>query len=284
MKQALILFLAAIFFVTPFVAAAVFVAGSAGGAVMIALLALLVMVLAVKSDVALHRIYGARQVRSSTAPELVMLAYTFADRAGLPRPRIALFDSAQPNGFTTRSGRSERWTIVLSRALLSELTREEAEAVIALATARRRAGALVQAQIAATIGSTATIILNGSLIRRQSDNLRPVEAYGQALASMTAPLASVIVGSAHERLQIYRSDREAASLLGNPLALARTLSRLDGLASEAENYAAERHPATAYLFVVNPLHTERLKEQFRVQASIEDRVARLKRLSGVGLP
>ena len=154
------------------VALAVLLFGSAGGAVVLLVLTALILTFALNADRILHRVFGARMVVSSNAPELVMMTDRLAAQSGIPRPQVGLIDGTQANGFATcRNGRGTG-AILLSRPLLHALTREEAEAVVALLIARMQRPETRAGQIAAVLGGMATILLSGALLRRSGGEAR----------------------------------------------------------------------------------------------------------------
>ncbi|MCR9085475.1 MAG: M48 family metalloprotease [Rhodobacteraceae bacterium] len=264
------------------VAFAVLLFGSAGGAVVLLVLTALILIFALMADRILHRVFGARMVLSSNAPELVMMTDRLAAQCGIPRPQVGLIDTAQANAFATcRNGRGTG-AILLSRPMLHALTREEAEAVVALLIARMQRPETRAAQIAAVLGAMVTIILSGSLLRRPGGEDHPPGPLARALALITAPVAALLVRTIAGAPVSFAADRDAAAALGNPMALARALTRLDGLARATENGDTERHPATVHMFLVDPLHPSRLKPLFDFHPPVEARVSRLKRQAGVG--
>ena len=283
MKQAMTIFVVTLLFVGMPAVVAYALAGSAGSAVVIVVSAGLLLGLTLRSDLVLQRLYRAKQVFSTTAPELVMMSYELADRAGLDRPSVALIDSCQPNGFLTRAPYGQRWTLVLSRSLLEELTRVEAEAALALLVTRRRDEALVRAQMAAVLAGCPAILFSGALLRWPERRPLGQNWFMRAIARFSAPWAAFLVKSIADGWEPFKADWEAASLLGNPLTLTLMLTRLDSMSQQTENKIAECHPATAHLFLVNPLESQGLREKFALQAPVQERIARLNRLSGVGV-
>lgn len=267
----------------PPVLLAVLVAGSVGGAVAVAVLAGLVLVFAIWSEAILHRVFDVRIVQSGTAPELVILVKRMAADAGLPRPRVGLFESPQANAFATCSRPSGPGTLVFSRALLRDLTREEAEAIVALLLAQLRAPNIQGAQIAATLGGMVSILPSGALWRGGGKPDTMPGAIGQTLAMANVPYTALAMRGVAAGSQPFEVDRDAAALLGNPLSLARALTRLDALAQATENITVIRHPATAHLFAVDPLHPGRVEGLVFVRPPVVDRVDHLKQIAGVGV-
>lgn len=264
------------------VALAVLFFGSGGGAVMLLVITTLTLIFILRADAILHRVFGARMVVSSHAPELVMVTDRLAAQSGIPRPDVGLIDTDQANGFATcRAWPAGPGAILVSRPLLQELTREEAEAVVALLIARLQRPETRAAQVAAALGAMGTILCTGALLRRSRGEDRPLGAVSRALAIVSAPVAALLVRTIGGGPISFAADRDAAALLNNPLALARALSRLDGLARATENSDCEGHPATANMFVVDPLHRSRLKPLFDMHPPVEARVSRLRRQAGV---
>ncbi len=239
------------------------------------------------SDSIVLRMYGAREVGPQDAPAFYGIVQQLAQRAGLPMPRVYLIDTDQPNAFAT--GRSpEKAAVAATTGLLNGLSREEIAGVMAheLAHVKHRdtLTMTVAATISGAIGALGQIFMFQSLFGRRDEGDRGGGGLGMigGLAAMIlAPLAASLVQMAISRSREYEADRGGAEICGNPLWLASALGKLETLArGGVVNEPAERNPATAHLFIVNPLSGGGLASLFSTHPSMEDRIARLQHMAG----
>jgi heat shock protein HtpX len=225
--------------------------------------------------------YGARPVDAASAPQLYALVGDLARRAGLPMPRVYLIDSDQPNAFAT--GRNpEHAAIAVNTGLMRLLSPEEVAGVLAheLSHVRNRDSLTMTltAVIAGAIGMLANFVFFfGGASDRRDNPLGPV---GALLVLIFAPLAATLVQLAISRTREYEADRSGAEISGHPLWLASALGKLEQGARQIDNLPAENHPATAHLFIVNPLHRRSLAGLFSTHPPIEERIRRLQAMAG----
>lgn len=234
--------------------------------------------------------YGAQEIDETTDPELVQMVARLAERAGLPMPRVYLMDDPQPNAFAT--GRNpQHAAVAATTGLLDMLSREEVEGVVAheLAHIKNRDTLLmtVTATIAGAISMLAQFGMLSSGRGHSGDGDDHMGAIEKLLLVVLAPLAAMIVQMAISRSREYAADALGARISGAPLLLASALVKIDAAAHQIENIAAERNPATAHLFIINPLSGERMDNLFSTHPSTENRIAALERIAvqmGVGHP
>ena len=230
------------------------------------------------SDRAVLRMANAVPVGPAEHPRLHALVAELAERAGLPMPALHVIGEAQPNAFAT--GRSpERAAIAVTAGLLDTMPEDELAGVIAheLAHIRNRDTLLmtVTATLAGAVGMVAQF---GGMFGRDRSRLGPI---GGLLLVILAPLAAMIVQMAVSRNREYEADRLGATIAGSPAGLARALRRLEAGRHAAINGAAEANPATAHLFIVNPLSGARLDNLFSTHPATENRIAALAELGPV---
>lgn len=237
------------------------------------------------SDKLVLRQHGARQVGRAEAPQLVDMVAELAQRAGLPIPKVYVLETEQPNAFAT--GRNpENAAVAVTRGLIGMLTRDELAGVIAheLAHIRHRdtLTMTVTATMAGAIAMLGNMLMFSSLFGGRDDN----RGGGLAgiLAMIFAPMAAGMVQMAISRAREYEADRLGAEISGQPLALASALARISGAAGEVLNTAAERNPASASMFIVNPLHGLRMDRLFSTHPATEERIARLRAMAGSADP
>jgi heat shock protein HtpX len=230
--------------------------------------------------------YGAREVDAYSAPELYDLVATLAGRAGLPMPRVYVIESEQPNAFAT--GRNpENAAVAVTTGLFHSLSREELAGVIAHELAHVKNRDTLTMTITATIAGAIGMLANFAFFLAPAAGGRDEEGRGSSplgliggiLIAVLAPIAAMLVQMAISRTREYEADRVGAEIAGEPLWLASALQRIEHLARGTYNEGAERNPATAHLFIVNPLHGHGADNLFSTHPSTENRVARLRELT-----
>ena len=234
------------------------------------------------SDQMVLRMHDARPVTRASAPDLVGLVEQLARRAGLPMPKVYLIETSQPNAFAT--GRDpEHAAVAVTRGLLQACDSEELAGVLAheLGHVKHRdtLTMTITATLAGAIGFLSQFAFFFGMGRDQRNN--PLGIVGTLLVMILAPLAAMLVQMAISRSREYAADRAGAEFTGHPLWLARALQKIEQLAQGTLNPTAERHPASAHLFIVNPLHMGGVDNLFRTHPSTEDRIRRLREMAGV---
>lgn len=236
------------------------------------------------SDKMVLSMYQAQPVDRSTAPLLVGIVERLTARAGMPMPAVYVIDQPQPNAFAT--GRDpEHASVAATTGLLAMLSPEELEGVMAheLAHVKNRDTLImtVTATLAGAIGMLANF---GMFFGGNRDNGEEggggLGTVGTILMAILAPLVAMLVQMAISRTREYEADAAGAAICGNPLALASALARLEQGAGAIPNAVAEGHPATAHLFIVNPLTGSGLAQMFSTHPSMADRIERLQALAG----
>jgi len=224
--------------------------------------------------------HGARPVDRASAAGLYQIVERLAARAGLPMPRVYLIESQQPNAFAT--GRDpQHAAIAATTALIEMLSEEELAGVLAHELSHVKHHDTLIMTITATIAGAIGMLVNlvflfGSGNSRQ----RPLGPFGGILVALLAPVAATLVQLAISRTREYEADREGAEICGHPLWLADALAKIDHGVRYFDNPTAEANPATAHLFIVNPLHGRGLESLFATHPSIEDRIRRLRAMAG----
>jgi heat shock protein HtpX len=224
--------------------------------------------------------YGAHEVDESTAPDLVRLVRELANRAELPMPRVYVIESAQPNAFAT--GRNpQHAAVAVSTGLLEMLSRDEVAGVIAHELAHIRNHDTLIMTITATIAGAISMLAQFGLFfgGGHRDNNNGVGIIGTIAMVILAPIAAMLVQMAISRTREYVADELGARISGRPDALAAALAKISNAAQQIENPQAERNPATAHLFIVNPLTGHGMDNLFSTHPSTENRIAALRRLA-----
>ncbi|MDA3889624.1 MAG: zinc metalloprotease HtpX [Allgaiera sp.] len=225
------------------------------------------------SDQMVLRMHNAREVNSRSAPELYGLVQELSRKADLPMPRVYMIETAQPNAFAT--GRSpEHAAVAASTGLLHSLSREELAGVLAHELAHIKHRDTLTMTVTATFAGAISMLANFAFWFRTGRN--NVGFLGSLAMMILAPLAAGLVQMAISRAREYEADREGGAICGNPLWLASALKRIEALAGASVNEAAERHPATAHMFIINPLHALPQDRLFSTHPATENRVAALR--------
>ena len=270
---------------TGFVLVAGYLLGGQSGLV-IALVAALGMNLFAywNSDKMVLRMSNAQEVGPEQAPELYGIVQSLAERAGLPMPRVYVIDEEQPNAFAT--GRNpENAAVAATTGLLRHLSREEITGVMAHELSHVRHRDTLIMTIAATLaGAIGMLASFGGLMGGGRDSEgRPLVNPIVAIAAMIlAPMAAMLVQMAISRGREYEADRMGAEISGQPLWLASALAKLHAGTQQIPNQAAESNPATAHMYIANPLSGGGLRSLFSTHPPMEERIARLEAMAGAG--
>jgi len=223
--------------------------------------------------------HGAHEVDEATAPELVRLVRGLAQRAGLPMPRVYLSDNPQPNAFAT--GRNpQHAAVAVTTGLLDMLNRDEIAGVIAHELAHIRNRDTLTMTITATIAGAISMLAQfGLFFGGHRDNSNGLGLIGTLAMVILAPIAAMLVQMAISRTREYAADELGSRIAGRPGALASALAKIAGAAQQIENPSAERNPATAHLFIINPLTHHGIDNLFSTHPSTENRIAALEQLA-----
>jgi heat shock protein HtpX len=231
------------------------------------------------SDKMVLRMYGAREVDERSAPDLYRMTRELAANAGIPMPRLYVMDNPQPNAFAT--GRNpQNGAVAVTTGLMQLVNKDEVAGVIAHELAHIKNRDTLIMTITATIAGAISMLANFGLLfgGGRNDN-NPFGAIGLILMVFLAPLAAGLVQMAISRTREYAADRQGAEISGNPMALATALQKISGAAHRIPNMEAERNPASAHLFIVNPLSGARMDNLFSTHPNVENRVAQLTELA-----
>jgi heat shock protein HtpX len=231
------------------------------------------------SDRMVLSMYGAHEVDQRTAPELVSMVTELAARAGLPMPRVFLMDNPQPNAFAT--GRNpQNAAVAVTTGLLQSLSREELAGVIAHELAHVKNHDTLLMTITATIAGAISMLAQfGMVFGGHRDSNSGPGIIGSIAMMILAPFVAMLVQMAISRAREYAADNLGAHIVGEPMWLASALVKIADAAHEIPNMEAERNPATAHMFIINPLSGHGLDNLFSTHPSTENRVTELQRLA-----
>ncbi len=237
------------------------------------------------SDRMVLSMHGAQEVDARSAPDLYAMVAELSHNAGLPMPRVFLMDNPQPNAFAT--GRDpDHSAVAVTTGLLNSLSRDEVAGVLAheLAHIRNR-DTLIMTVTATIAGAISMLAQFGMFFGGNRENNNGMGIIGQLALIILAPIAAMIVQMTISRTREYAADRLGAQISGNPLSLAQALHKISHAAERVENPSAEASPATAHMFIVNPLSGQRMDNLFSTHPNTENRIAALEQLAGeMGAP
>ncbi len=229
------------------------------------------------SDKLVLKIYRARPVTRAEAPVLYDVVQELASRAGLPMPKVYIMDKDAPNAFAT--GRDPKHAAVAATTgLLRIMTREELAGVMAHELAHVEHRDTLIGAIAATIAGAIAMLANFAQFallfggRRDGEGSNP---FVMLITMILAPIAASLIQMAVSRSREFAADARGAAIAGNPLWLARALRKLSQANARIPMPDAETHPATAHMFIVNPLKGKNLAQLFSTHPPVEERIRRL---------
>lgn len=230
------------------------------------------------SDKLVLRMYRAEPVNASSAPNLYQIVADLSRRAELPMPRVYIIPQSQPNAFAT--GRNpQHAAVAVTSGLLQRLSSEEIAGVVAHELAHIKNRDTLTMTITASLAGAISGLANFAFFfGGRDENGRAVNPLVLLAVSLLAPFAAMLVQMAISRTREFEADRVGAQITGNPLWLASALAKLDSTAQTVPNIEAESHPASAHLFIVNPLHRGGLAGLFSTHPDMAQRIARLQNM------
>jgi heat shock protein HtpX len=263
-----------------FMGAGYLVGGTTGVVIALALAAAMNLFSYWNADKIVLRMYNAREVNAETAPQFYRMVEQLAENADLPMPRVYIIETDLPNAFAT--GRNpDNAAVAATMGLLKRLNQQEIAAVMAheLAHVKNRdtLTMTVTATIAGAISMLANFAMFAGMFGGNRDN--PLGGIGTLLVALLAPIAAMLVQTAISRTREYAADKAGAEICGQPMWLASALTKIERLAHEADNRVAEKNPATAHMFIINPLSGKSVGALFSTHPTTQDRVQRLEQLA-----
>ena len=252
-----------------------FVIGGQTGMLIAFLLALGMNIFAYwNSDKMVLRMHGAVEVDERTAPQFYGIVRQLSQAAQLPMPRVYVMQNPQPNAFATGRNPSHS-AVCATTGLLDILSPEEVTGVIAHELAHVKHHDTLIMAMTASIAGGISMLANWGMFFGSSRN-RNYGFLTTILVALAAPFAAMIVQMAISRSREYEADKLGAQISQRPLWLASALAKIAVAARKIRNPTAERFPATAHLFIINPLTGSRFDNLFTTHPDVENRIARLK--------
>ena len=230
------------------------------------------------SDRMVLSMHGAQEIDARSAPELFDMVAELARNAELPMPRVFIMHEDQPNAFAT--GRNpQNAAVAVTTGLMNQLSREELAGVIAHELAHIKHHDTLLMTITATIAGAISMLAQfGMFFGGHRDNNGP-GIVSSILMMILAPIGAMLVQMAISRTREYAADNLGARIAGQPMWLASALLKIEGAAHQVPNYDAERNPATAHMFIINPLSGHGVDNLFATHPSTQNRIAALQQLA-----
>jgi len=232
------------------------------------------------SDKIVLKMYRAQEVDEATSPTLYRIVHRLAQRAGMPMPKVYIIPQAQPNAFAT--GRNpQHAAVAATQGLLQIMDEEELEGVIAHELSHVGNRDILIGTIAATIAGAIMVLARMAQFAAifgggGRDNNRGGNPIGLIFIAIFSSIAAMLIQMAISRSREYQADASAAKLSGNPRGLARALNTLR---QSAQRVPMQASPATAHMFIINPFSAKGLTKLFSTHPPVEERIARLERLT-----
>ena len=232
------------------------------------------------SDKMVLKMYNAREVDETSAPQFYGMVRELAQRAGLPMPRVYLINEDQPNAFAT--GRNpEHAAVAATTGILQLLSARELRGVMAHELAHVAHRDILISTVSATMAGAISALANFAMFfGGRGEDGRPSNPLASIAVALLAPLAASLIQMAISRAREYEADRGGAEVSGDPHALADALAKIQMYAEGRIPMApAEAHPETAQMMILNPLSGGGISGLFSTHPPTEERIARLRAMA-----
>jgi heat shock protein HtpX len=196
-------------------------------------------------------------------------------------PRVYIIDNPQPNAFATGRNPANA-AVAVNTGLMHILTERELAGVVAHELAHIKNRDTLIMTVTATIAGALSMLANFGMLFAGGQNQNGERQGANPIVAMAimilAPIAAMLVQMAISRTREYSADKMGAAICGDPLALAGALRKLEMTAHQVNNPVAEENPATAHMFIINPLHAGGMDNLFSTHPKTENRIAALEAL------
>lgn len=230
------------------------------------------------SDKLVLKMYRAQEVDASSAPEFYAMIQELASRASLPMPKVYIIPENQPNAFAT--GRNpEHAAVAATSGILQALSARELRGVMAHELAHVKHRDILISTISATMAGAISALANFLLLfggRDSHGNSNPMAGIAMAVL---APIAAGLIQMAISRTREYAADRGGAEISQDPLALASALQKIENYVKGMPMQAAEMHPETGQMMIMNPLAGNKRDSLFSTHPSTANRIEKLQQIA-----
>lgn len=235
------------------------------------------------SDKIVLKMYRAKEISEAENPTLFRIVRRLVTKANVPMPKVYIINNPAPNAFAT--GRNPKnAAVAVTTGILQLLDEREIEGVLGHELAHVKNRDILIGTVAATIAGAIMMLANmakwsmffGGLDSRDSDNRNPIGLIVMLAIAILAPIAAMLVQMAISRSREYIADEKGAKFCGDPLALASALKKIS---YGAERVPMQTNPATAHMFIINPLKGQNFLNLFSTHPPVEERIKRLESLA-----
>ncbi|MEP1443876.1 MAG: zinc metalloprotease HtpX [Hyphomicrobiales bacterium] len=222
------------------------------------------------SDKMVLKMHNAEEVHEENAPEFFNLVADLAEAADMPTPAVYIIHEAQPNAFAT--GRNpENAAVAATTGLLEMLDTDEVAGVMAHELAHIQNRDTLIMTVTATIAGAISMLANFAMFFGNNRN-NPLGMIGVLLTMFLAPVAAALVQMAISRTREYSADKRGAEICANPRGLASALVKISNGTAQIPNERAEANPATAHMFIINPLSGRNMDGLFSTHPDTQNRI------------
>jgi len=227
------------------------------------------------SDQLVLKMYGAQEVDETSAPQFYRMVRELAQRAELPMPRVYVIEEDAPNAFATGRNPANA-AVAATTGIMRVLTERELRGVMAHELAHVKHRDILISTISATMAGAISMLANFALLfGGRGEDGRAMNPVASIALLLLAPMAAGLIQMAISRAREFEADRGGAEISGDPQALASALDKIQRYARGIPMAAAERHPETAQMMIMNPLSGAGLRGLFSTHPATEERIARL---------
>lgn len=235
------------------------------------------------SDKMVLKMYNAQEVDATTAPEYYNMVQELAMRAQIPMPKVYLINEDAPNAFATGRNPSHA-AVAATTGILRALNARELRGVMAHELAHVKHRDILTSTIAATMAGAISSLANFAMFFGGRDEEgRPTNMFASLAVMFLAPMAAAMIQMAISRAREFEADRGGAEISGDPLSLASALDKIHKYSAGIPFGAAESHPATAQMMIINPLFGGGISKLFSTHPATEERIARLQEMARTGV-
>ena len=231
------------------------------------------------SDKVVLRMYNAQEVDAASGGRFYAIVKELAERAQLPMPKVYMIDEDQPNAFAT--GRNpENAAVAATTGIMRVLSERELRGVMAHELAHVKHRDILTSTISATVaGAISSIAQFGMFFGGHRSNEGHGGGLSGILVMLLAPIAAMLIQFAISRAREFEADRGGAEISGDPQALAAALEKIHRYAKGVPMAAAEAHPETGQMMIMNPLSGNSLAGLFSTHPDTGERIARLEAMA-----